>query len=306
MKLSLNTGFLVNRYPTPSQWAKIIHNLGVKHIQLTSDLFSPFYDESILDDYVKEINLLKEKYDFSVTSVFTGGFTRVNHFCHPDFKVRRYWMDWFKKFADYAVKLGASRLGSHIGIMSIEDNASNREIFQKQCVDCWKELAEYAFNLGMKELTWEHMSIEREQGHTRNDIDNLIEQLKGSKIPIKLCLDPDHGDLTSSNELDYEPYGLVESYLPYSSQLHLKQTSMDKRKNSTFTEKNNNNGLIVADRIVKLINEGVSDDQKKDFEIILELNAREREPDDSNICNEIGLSLDYWRKSLDNNNIFYE
>ena len=65
MKLSVNTGFLVNRYPVPSQWAKIISDLQVKHIQLTSDLFSPYYDDHILDKYVKEISSLKEKYGFS-------------------------------------------------------------------------------------------------------------------------------------------------------------------------------------------------------------------------------------------------
>ena len=106
MKLSVNTGFLVNRYPSPSQWAKVIGDLGVKHIQLTSDLFSPYYDDEILDDYVEEINFLKKKYNFSITSVFTGGFTRVNHFCHPDEKVRNYWLNWFKKFCNYSKKIG--------------------------------------------------------------------------------------------------------------------------------------------------------------------------------------------------------
>ena len=306
MKLSVNTGFLVNRYPVPSQWAKIISDLQVKHVQLTSDLFSPYYDDHILDKYVKEISSLKEKYGFSITSVFTGGFTRVNHFCHPDPDVRDYWMKWFKKFTNYAVELGALRIGSHIGIMSIQDNLMNRKIFQERCIDLWKELAQYAGEKGIKELTWEHMSIEREQGHNREDIDFLINQFKNTQIPIKLCLDPDHGDLTSKDKLDYEPYGLIRKYLPFSSQLHLKQTSPDKRKNSTFIEKNNANGLIKAPRVASLLNEFVKEENKKDFEIILELNAREREPDDSNICNEVKISLDYWREHLSANNLIYE
>ena len=41
-------------------------------------------------------------------------------------------------------------------------------------------------------------------------------------------------------------------------------------------------------------------------EIILELNAREREPDDSNICKEVKESMDYWRKSLVSSNLLYE
>ena len=306
MKLSVNTGFLVNRYPSPSQWAKIINELGVKHIQLTSDLFSPYYDDQILENYVHEINFLKKKYDFSITSVFTGGFTRVNHFCHPDKEVRDYWMKWFKKFTLYAAKLGAIRLGSHIGIMSIKDNLLERNLFQKRCVKLWKELAIYAGEQGLKELTWEHMSIEREQGHTRDDIDKIIDLFYNSEIPIKLCLDPDHGDITSKNPLDYEPYGLIKNYLPFSSQLHLKQTSFDKRKNSTFTKKNNKNGLIKADKVVSLIKDFLPKEERDDYELILELNAREREPDDSNICEDIKCSLDYWRESLKNNDLKYE
>ena len=37
MRLSINTGFLVNRYPDPNQWANIVNQLGVKNIQLTSN-----------------------------------------------------------------------------------------------------------------------------------------------------------------------------------------------------------------------------------------------------------------------------
>ena len=273
---------------------------------MTSDLFSPYYDDDILNDYVDEINFLKNKYNFSITSVFTGGFTRVNHFCHPDEKVRNYWLNWFKKFSNYAIKLGATRVGSHIGIMSIDDNSSCRKLFQDRCVSLWKKLSIHAKDVGIKELTWEHMSIEREQGHNQDDIDNLINAFNDTTIPIKLCLDPDHGDLTSKDQKDFEPYGLLEKYLPLSSQLHLKQTSLDKRKNGTFTKQNNAKGLINGDKVVKLLDKYIDDDKKVDFEIILELNAREREPDDSKICEEVSESLDYWREALEKNNINYE
>ena len=306
MKLSVNTGFLVNRYPSPSQWARVINELNVRYIQLTSDLFSPYYDTNILNKYVDQINDLKNKYDFSINSVFTGGFTRVNHFCHPDEFVREYWMNWFKKFIKYADLLGANRLGSHIGILSIPDNHNQREFFQNRCIKLWTILSEYAEGTGIKELTWEHMSIEREQGHVQRDIDYIIKNFMETKVPIRLCLDPDHGDLSSSDSRDYEPYGLLEKYLPFSSQLHLKQTSLDKRKNSTFTSKNNKNGLIEGDKVANLLKKYVPEDKKEDFELILELNAREREPDDSLICEEVKESLNYWRKVLERNNIKYE
>ena len=98
----------------------------------------------------------------------------------------------------------------------------------------------------------------------------------------------------------------MKKYLPFSSQLHLKQTSLDKRKNGPFTKANNLNGLIKSDKVANLLSKYITDDDKEDFEIILELNAREREPDDSNIVKDVEESIIYWKQSLKDNNIQYE
>ena len=126
------------------------------------------------------------------------------------------------------------------------------------------------------------MSIAREQGHTCDDIDYLLANLNGGDIPIRLCLDPDHGDLTSDDPTDYEPYGLIKKYISYANQLHLKQTSLDKRKNGPFIESNNINGLIKANLVLENISKFNSKDNKN-LELILEINAKERDPDDSQI-----------------------
>ncbi len=305
MKLSVNTGFLVNRYPTAKQWCEVINKLSVRNVQITADLFNPFYPDHILKEEVKIINTLSEKYSFNILSSFTGAFTRVNHFCHPDEKVREFWLEWFERFAAYSSQIGSKKIGSHIGIISIPDNLNSRKVFQSRCIEYWKRLSSIVKKYGIEELTWEHMSIAREQGHVCEDIDFLLEKLKNSDIPIKLCLDPDHGDLTSLHSIDYEPYGLIRKYIQSSSQIHLKQTSLDKRKNGPFTKINNKNGLIKADRVLKNIKE-FKKNNIENLELILELNAREREPDDSEIVENISESLKYWRDALNKNNINYE
>ena len=50
----------------------------------------------------------------------------------------------------------------------------------------------------------------------------------------------------------------------------LSATAIGERKNSTFTDKNNESGLIVGDKVAKLLNKYVHDDKKDDFELILE------------------------------------
>ncbi|WP_269622884.1 sugar phosphate isomerase/epimerase family protein [Prochlorococcus marinus] len=306
MKLSVNTGFLVNRYPSPRQWCEVINQLGVKNIQITADLFNPSYPDKILSKQVDEINKLKNDYGFTIYSAFTGAFTRVNHFCHPDEDVRNYWLNWFVRYADYASKIGVKRLGSHIGILSVPDNKTNRNFYRDICVTYWNKLYNEVSKFGIEELTWEHMSIEREQGHTQKDIDWLLRELSREGLPINLCLDPDHGDLSSSNNEDYEPYGLIEKYANFSSQLHLKQISKDKRKNSPFTTVFNKTGLVKANKVIKLLLDKIDKQKHRNFELILELNAREREPDDSNIVMDIQESLNYWKSALDDLSVEYE
>ena len=304
MRLSVNTGFLVNRYPTRQQWCHIINEVKVNNIQITADLFNPTYPDHILGDQVNIINKLSNKFGFNVFSSFTGAFTRVNHFCHPDEKVREYWLEWFSRFAEYTSKIGAKRIGSHIGILSIPDNLSSRKLFQLRCVEYWKRFSAIAKRFGFTELSWEHMSISREQGHTCADIDFLLEELQGAEIPIKLCLDPDHGDLSSDNSDDYEPYGLIKKYIGYANQLHLKQTSMDKRKNGPFNQVNNANGLIKANLVLEYLEKFNAHDNN-DLELILEINAREREPDDSQIVKNVLDSVIYWKEALNKRNIKY-
>ena len=85
----------------------------------------------------------------------------------------------------------------------------------------------------------------------------------------------------------------------------MKQTTKDKRKNGPFTYENNKNGLIKATKVINHIKKYRLQDQQ-DLELILELNAREREPDDSTIIEDIKESLKYWRKAISESDLKYE
>ena len=68
---------------------------------------------------------------------------------------------------------------------------------------------------------------------------------------------------------------------------------------------NNKNGLIKADKVLDNIIE-FKTNNIENLELILELNAREREPDDSEIVQNVAFSLDYWREALISKNINFE
>src|SRR3989344_2605108 len=114
MRLGINTGFAVNRYPLPYQWLKVIgQDLDLRYVQVTADLINPDLGEKIINYYVTEINLFKKIYHVNVDSVMTGAFTRVNHLSHPAAIVRDHWKNWFKKLIDISVDIGANNVSSH-------------------------------------------------------------------------------------------------------------------------------------------------------------------------------------------------
>ena len=56
-----------------------------------------------------------------VTSGMTGPYGRLNHFGHPDRDVRRYYVDWFKTFADIIADLGGLSVGTQFAILTYRD-----------------------------------------------------------------------------------------------------------------------------------------------------------------------------------------
>ena len=51
----------------------------------------------------------------------TGPYGRLNHFGHPDADVRRYYVDWFKTFADIIGDLGGVSVGTQFAIFTYKD-----------------------------------------------------------------------------------------------------------------------------------------------------------------------------------------
>ncbi|MFH0936561.1 MAG: TIM barrel protein [Candidatus Woesearchaeota archaeon] len=297
MKLGINTGFAVNRYPIPEQWMRIIgKELNLKYIQLTADLINPAWGNFIIDDLVKRINKCKLEYNINIESIMTGAFTRINHFSHPDENMRIYWKKWFKKLADITARLGANNLSSHLGIMCYEDlyNGNKRNFILKETINAWRELAEYCKKIGLSSLSWEPMSIKREYGETIEETERIQKLFEGSALPINLCLDVDHGDITSKNPADYDYKTWLKTFANITPFLHIKQSLTDKGGHYPFIEEYNKIGKINPKDIIAILKEKRS----MDTILLLELSFREREPHDSLVLQHLKESVDYWKNAL--------
>ncbi len=217
-KLGINTGFATNRFPEPEVWLRIVgKELGLRYVQFVADLLNPFLPQKVIE---REIIKLKEnalKYEIKIDTTFTSAFTRINHLMHPDALQRKVWFNWFRHWFEISAKLGARGSGAHFGTISVTDfdNEKRRKFLIDEAISSWRKLAGLGAQLGFKFLIFEPMSIPREMACTIDSTKELLEKFNEGDIPIpiRLCLDVDHGDLASSDPRDRDPYTWLREVL---------------------------------------------------------------------------------------------
>jgi sugar phosphate isomerase/epimerase len=299
-RLGINTGFSVNRYVEAEEWVRIVgHELGLKVVQFTSGMLNVNLPGKILSRQVNRIQKACEIHDVQITSTFTDSFTRLNHLAHPDPDVRAYWIWWFKRFVDLSADLGCKSMGSHFGIFTVRDNMDPQRRSERlsQNIDGWHEIAAYAKDKGLSFLSWEPMSISREQGETLAEARRLHNAVNdGAPLPFKICLDVDHGDLSSPDPRDTDPYAWLNEFATESPQIHLKQSYSNKSGHWPFTAEHNKKGQIFPERVIGTL----IDKKVEDVELLLELSFREREPIDSTVIQVLKESVNFWRTIVQN------
>lgn len=294
-RLGINTGFALNRFTTPQEWIPLVADIfGLKIVQFTADLLNPSLPDEIVNEQIGYIKDLSTKYSISIEHTFTSAFTRVNHLAHPDPRLREYWIEWFCRFVDISVSLGARSMGSHFGIFTVRDCKDpeiRRERF-RQNVKGWQKIAKYAAGKGLEYLTWEPMSIPREMGETIEETKRIHKEVNdGIAIPMKICLDLDHGDVSSINADDTDPYAWIREFAKESPLIHLKQTLQDKSGHWPFTPDKNKNGKITPERVISSLEKSGAEE----VTLLLELSFRERQPFESTVVDDIIASVEYWR-----------
>ena len=297
LNLAVNLGLAVNRYSEPEDWAKLCAECGVHRVQFSADLLNPSLPDHIVDEYVCRIIEACAEYQIQVTSSFTGAFTRLNHLAHPNEKVQQFWIEWFKRFAEINVRLGSKVIGSHFGILTKYED-SNPDLRQHRIeanIKNWHKVADYARSIGIECILWEPMSISRELGETIERCRLLHEQVnRDAPLPFKICLDVDHGDISSPDPRDTDPYAWLAEFGKEAPIIHLKQSSADKGGHWPFTPEYNKNGKIKPERVVSELKKCGSEKN----ELVLELSFREREPADSSVPYALSKSVEYWSDFL--------
>lgn len=300
LTLSLNTNPLVNRFAEPDDLIETIaRDIKLRDIQLTHEFINPGWPASLIRQMTRRMDTALQRTGARVTSGITGPYGRLNHFGHPDAEVRRYYVDWFKTFADIIADLGGTSVGTQFAIFTYKDfdDPVRREELVQIAIECWADVAEHAKRAGLSFLFWEPMSVGREFGDTIESALALHDRIVKAdmSIPMWMMADIDHGDVTSANPDDYDPYAWARATPEISPIIHIKQSLMDKSGHRPFTAEFNARGRIHPDPLLAAFAEGGA----KDNEICLEFSFKEREPNDREVVSQIAESVAFWAPHID-------
>jgi len=300
LRLSLNTNPLVNRFAEPDDLIETIaRDIRIRDIQLTHEFINPSWPAPVIRRLTRQMDRALERTGARVTSGMTGPYGRLNHFGHPDRDVRRYYVDWFKTFADIVGDLGATSVGTQFAIFTFRDfdDLARREALIDIALDCWAEVAEHAKVAGLDYLFWEPMSVGREFGETIAACKALQARIDGADlaVPLWMMADIDHGDVTSADPDDTDPYAWAEEFPKVSPIIHIKQSLMDKSGHRPFTAEYNAKGRVQPKPLLEALQRGGAVDN----EICLELSFKEREPADRQVVPDIAQSVAFWAPHID-------
>ena len=300
LTLSLNTNPLVNRFAEPDDLIDTVaRDLRIRDLQLTHEFINPSWPAPVISRLTRQMNAALHRTGVRVTSGMTGPYGRLNHFGHPDREVRHYYTQWFKTFADITAELGGTSVGTQFAIFTYQDfdDPARQESLTQIAIDCWAEVADHAKAAGLSYIFWEPMSVAREFGDTIASTMALQSRLTAANmaIPMWMMADIDHGDVTSPNPDDFDPYAWAKAVPKLSPIIHIKQSLMDKGGHRPFTAAFNAKGRIQPEPLLAAFAAGGA----RDNEICLELSFKEREPDDRLVISQIAESVAFWAPHID-------
>ncbi len=293
--VSVNTNPLVNRFAEPEEFVNVLADeVGIGHIQLVHEFINPSWDISTITRLTTRMAKALSAKKAKITSAMTGPYGRLNHFGHPDAEVRAYYVRWFRTFVDIAADLGCPAIGTQYAILTYHemDDPARYRLAMETALSCWRDVAAHAQKRGLKYLFWEPMSVARELGHTLQATQELQNWINAAQLPVPLVpmVDIDHGDVTSANPRDVDPFAWAKDFATQSPIIHIKQSSMNKGGHWPFTAQYNSDGRITPEKLLGAIRAGGGTDN----ELCLELAFREREPTDRNVIVALKESVAYW------------
>jgi sugar phosphate isomerase/epimerase len=296
LRLGINNGFALKRWPEPAAWAEIVTTLGLRHVQLSFDVLDPGWPAPCVAELCERVRETARAHDLAIPSTFTGlvGYAQ-NLLAHPEPEVRAHARRWFEAGIAVTARLGAGATGGHLGALSSCDYADPRrraEVRQALVANV-RSLARTAAALGLESLLWEPMPVAREMPHTPEEAVELLAEVNdGGGVPVRLCFDLGHccaADLAGPQD----PQAWLERLLPWTSVIHLQQTDGRADHHWPFTDEYAASSVVDVRRVVEIARQSPLDT----VYLFLEICHGHVVPDDQ-VVDDLKASVDTWACAL--------
>jgi len=300
INLGVNLSFAMSRYVEPEEWTRIVsEELKLTYVQFFSDLLDPlFTPPSVRSEVCQKIKELNKKYNLRIHSVFSGTIPHcLNLLLHPDKRMRKASIRWYKKGIEMTSEMGSSGYGGFFGAFSRKDaqDGEKKRALLRELIEHWRHLSRFAREKGMKFLLFEPMSCIREFPSTISETRWLYQKLcQSSELPVYLCLDVGHGRAHSAEKEDANPYAWLREFACKNPVVHLQQTDGMVSRHWPFTREFNEQGKIEAEKLIRTLKQGGA----KEVFLFLEIMYPPFEPFDEVILDDLKESVNYWKKAL--------
>ena len=293
MKLGLNLSFAVKRWMKPAQLAKMCkEDFGVEHVQFTWDLIDPWWPDEQRSILIAEYKEAFAKEGVSIDATFAGlaAYSFAN-FLAPSKVQRDITLTYFKRAIDMTVEMGVGVLGSPIGGMNYDDarDEGRRQELYNEMLEYFRKLAEYGKEKGLKEIHIEATPLWTEFPHSPGESVQLMKDLEGSAIPIRLLVDWGHALYKPllKEEADMELW--LTTCAPYVGSIHLQQTDGMLDRHWDFTKE----GIVTPEYIKRAVKASGLDDIIQYLEVVTIF-----EDEDDNVYRGMKETMDYLHREL--------
>lgn len=294
MNLGLNLSFAVKRWLNPERLAAMCkEDFGISHVQFTWDLIDPWWPEELRDEMVKDYRNAFEKAGVKIDATF-GGLASYSyaHLLAPAKAQREAAFLFFKRAVDMTVDMGAKIMGTPAGGMSYEDARDDvrRESLYREMLAYIKKLAEYGRMKGLKEIHIEATPLITEFPHSPEVSVNMMKDLEGTAIPVKLLIDWGHALYKPllKEEADIELW--FQECAPYIGSIHLQQTDGQWDRHWDFTKE----GIVTPELIKRATKNAGFEDIMQYLEVVTIF-----EDDDDAVYERMKRTMDYLHKELE-------
>lgn len=229
---------------------KILAEEGVRFLQIGT--FFELYHLS--DSALLSLKAKAAQHGVQISSVFTahrelGGFFRSD----PAWEEVAF--QNYRRLIRVGSLLGARSVGSNPGAV-MRDQMEMKACGIRSYIDSMKKLMHYAYQQGVEVLAIEPMSCAAEPPTLPNEIVEMAEELMSYHLEhlsetarVGYCFDISHGYVDENRDIQYTSFELLDKALPYTTEIHLKNTDAILESTFGFTPADRARGVIDVERV---------------------------------------------------------